>query len=295
MAEPTLLGYPITALFLYFMFYSFAGWCVETAYCCIQEKRWVARGFLYGPFCPIYGVGVLLMILFFTPFQDHLLLFYLVATVVMSCWEYFVGWFLEATTHIKYWDYSDRRFHLKGRVCLSISLCWGMLSYVAIFLLHPPVARLFETIAPWLRYVLAGVLFALLAVDAASTIRKLTLVTRLMNRLQTTGDELRVQLALGKMDLIDNLDEAGELLRQRLDEALDAVPDSVRQRVLALRESYAELLEKAERQSRRFRNRYRAMRSTRYTLEDVKRAGARLKETLDSARRERAERLKSGK
>lgn len=287
MAEPIILGYPITTLFLYFIFYSFAGWCVETTFCCMVERRWVARGFLYGPICPIYGVGVLLMILFFAPFQDNLVIFYFVATFVMTSWEYFVAWFLETTTHIKYWDYSDRRCNIKGRVCLSISLCWGALSYVAIFFIHPPVAHLFDSIVFWLRYTITGVLFALIIVDAVATIRKLTLVTKLMNKLQSTGDELRLQLALAKMDLDDNLDEAGDLLRQKLDEAMDTASPALRERVENLRDNYVELLAKAERQSRRFCNRYRTMTSSRYTLDDVRNAGVKLKKKLAEAKRAR--------
>lgn len=64
MDAPMLLGYPIPLLFLYFIFYSFCGWVWETAYCSIKERHYVPRGFLYGPLCPIYGVGFLLMILF---------------------------------------------------------------------------------------------------------------------------------------------------------------------------------------------------------------------------------------
>lgn len=95
MPEPTLLGIPLSLLFLFFLFYSFAGWLMETVYCSCVERRFVARGFLYGPVCPIYGVGVLLMILFFRPFIGQPTLFYLVSVLVMSAWEYFVVWVLE--------------------------------------------------------------------------------------------------------------------------------------------------------------------------------------------------------
>ena len=84
MDAPMLLGYPIPLLFLYFIFYSFCGWVWETAYCSIKERHYVPRGFLYGPLCPIYGVGFLLMILFFAPFRDNLVVFYFVAGVVMT-------------------------------------------------------------------------------------------------------------------------------------------------------------------------------------------------------------------
>ena len=84
MDVPTLMGQPITLLFLYFVFYSFCGWLWETCYCSVKERHYVPRGFLYGPICPIYGVGFLLMVLFFAPFKDNLVVFYFVAVIVMT-------------------------------------------------------------------------------------------------------------------------------------------------------------------------------------------------------------------
>ncbi len=71
--------------------------------------------------------------------KGNLVLFYVTAVVVMTSWEYFVGWFLETTTHMKYWDYSHSKFNIKGRVCLWVALTWGVLSYVVIFWIHPAV------------------------------------------------------------------------------------------------------------------------------------------------------------
>lgn len=294
MTEPTLMGYPITTLFLYFIFYAFCGWVWETCYCSIRERRYVPRGFLYGPLCPIYGVGALLMILFFSPFRDNLLIFYFVSVVVMTAWEYFVGWLLEATTHIKYWDYSNIPFNIKGRVCLPASLLWGVLSYVAVFLIHPPVARMMDRITPWLHYTLFGASFTLLLVDAVTTVRKLALVTKALDRLQTAGDELRLQLSLARADLSDNLVEAGDQLRARLEAARASLPPAAVERLDRLTDSYSDLLKLAERQSRRFRKRYAHMTSRRYSLEDVRAYGRRWRETLRTARaRKRAEKKAS--
>lgn len=274
MTEPSLLGYPITVLFLYFVVYSFCGWLWETVYCSIMERHLVARGFLYGPLCPIYGVGVLLMILFFAPFQDNLVVFYFVAMFVMTAWEYLVGWFLETTTHIKYWDYSHIPFNIKGRICLPVSLFWGVMSYVAVFFIHPPVARLLARLPLWLHYTICGSTFTLLVVDAVTTIRKLALITRAMDKLQSAGDELRLQLALAKAELGDSLEEAGGQLKQRLAAIEGTLPDGVSDRLGRLIENYNDLLAKAEQQSRRFRVRYAHMTSQRYTLDNVRTYGA---------------------
>ena len=287
MDVPTLMGQPITLLFLYFVFYSFCGWLWETCYCSVKERHYVPRGFLYGPICPIYGVGFLLMILFFAPLKDNLVTFYFVAVVVMTAWEYFVGWFLETTTHIKYWDYSNRRFNIKGRVCLEVSLFWGVMSYVAVFLIHPPVAELLARIPLWLQYTLCGALFALLMVDTVTTIRKLALVTRLMNRLQTAGDELRLQMALARADLGDDLEVVGEELRAKLDAVRETLPPAAAERLDRLMSDYNTLLERAERMSRRFRNRYRHMTSRRYALDDVRAYGRQWRAALQESKAQR--------
>lgn len=257
----TILGYPIIDLFLYFLLYSFMGWLMETCYCSICERRLVPRGFLFGPICPIYGTGVLLMILFFTPLKRNLLLFYVVAVVVMSAWEYFVAWLLETTTHVKYWDYSNFRFHLKGRICLWVALVWGFLSYGVIFWIHPPIAALCEGLQPWLKYTLCGILLVLLLTDAVLTIRHLALVSKLVVGVTTLGEELQLQLSLGKAELNDLLEDKTAALRQR----------------------YSAEIAQLERHSRRFRAVYSKMTVNRsYTVhkEDILAAATLAKEEL---------------
>lgn len=334
MSEPVVFGFPISLLFLYFVIYAFLGWILETVYCSVRERRFVARGFLYGPVCPIYGVGVLMMLCWFAPFTGQPLLFYVIATVCMSAWEYLVAWILETTTHIKYWDYSDRKFNLHGRICLSISLTWGVLAYLVIFWIHPVVAGLVERLSPFTVYVADVVLLVLLVADAAATIRELALLTAMLRKLTQMGEELQVQLALSRADLSDRLDEAREALSDRLDDAKESISDrlddaresisdklddakeSISDRLDVAKESisgrlddarenlsgridsaldgteanlaelgkrYAELLRKAERQTRHLRYVYRGMSSS--TLSTA------LSQLSDASRKVMAERV----
>ena len=243
MPTVTFLGYPFSTLLLYFCFYSFAGWCMETVYCSILERRFVPRGFLHGPVCPIYGVGVLLMILFFEPLAGNIFVFYVVSTLTMSAWEYFVGWFLEVTTHVKYWDYSMYRFNLKGRICLWVCLVWGVLSYVCIFWIHPPVERIVRSIPMLAQNILATGLGAVLLVDAAFTIRDLAIMTRVLNTLQRAGGEFTSRLQDAK------------------EAVATALPETIAEGGAKLREKYADLVALAERSSRRFRNTYAQFRA----------------------------------
>lgn len=260
MPEIMVLGYPLSMLFLYFCFYSCAGWCMETVYCSILEKRFVPRGFLHGPLCPIYGVGVLLMILFFAPLKHNLVVFYLVSTVVMSAWEYFVGWFLEVTTHMKYWDYSMYRFNLKGRICLWVCLVWGLLSYVCIFWIHPPVAALFAQIPLPVRQAVAIVLALAVLADAVVTIRELALMTKVLDTLQSLSGELQLQVSLGKMELSDRIGQAKGMVTDKLQDAKEAMatllPESVTDAGSKLKARYNDLVASAERYTRRLRNIY---------------------------------------
>lgn len=282
MHEPVLFGYPIHLLFLYFIIYALLGWCMETVYCSIHERRLVPRGFLLGPICPIYGVGVLMMICWFAPFMGNPLLFYVIATVCMSTWEYFVGWFLEVTTHIKYWDYSMYKFNLKGRICLWVCLTWGALAYVILFWIHPVISQVVLKIPLTARYILSVVLAVILIADTVTTIRKLALSAQLMRKLE----EARVQLALGRAELENALQEAKEDLSEKL--AANTRERKARrvETNAKLQKAYDELLAKAEHHSRRFLNRYNTMSSKRYdrNLSDLRRFGVQLKQRLAQAK-----------
>lgn len=290
MQEPVLFGYPLHLLFLYFMIYAFLGWCMETVYCSIRQRRLVPRGFLFGPICPIYGVGVLMMICWFAPFMGHPLLFYIVATVCMSAWEYFVGWFLETTTHIKYWDYSMHKFNLKGRICLWVSLTWGVLAYIILFWVHPPISQLVLKIPLGIRYLISVILALLLIVDTVTTIRKLALSAKLIRRLE----EARVQLALGRAELESNLQDAKAELSERMAANSRERKAKRDEAVARLQKAYDELLTRTEHQSRRFLNRYSFMSSKRYNpdISALKTFAQQLKQRLAQAKKDLKENKK---
>lgn len=295
MSEPLIFGVPLTQMFLYFVWYSFLGWCMESTYCSIMEKHLINRGFLHLPLCPIYGAGVLIMVNLFTPFTGNPLLFYVMATVVMSAWEYFVGWLLEVTTHMKYWDYSHRRFNLKGRICLGNCLWWGVASYFVIYWIHPATIRLLGTLPVLARQITAYVLAAAAIADTVITIRDLALISKALAK----AEEARVQLELGKKELQEQLDARKDALAQSLEakkenlqQSLEAKKDDLQEslenraerakaRLAALEERRSQMLAAADKHSRRFVRHYRTLSSRRYsgTLAELRRRAAeRIKE-----------------
>lgn len=127
----------IIKIILYFIVYSFFGWVMESVLKTVVQKKPVNSGFLYGPFCPIYGFGAIIMFIFLQGFKEKPILLFIIAFLVLSIWEYIVGWMLEKIFHTKYWDYTENKFNIKGRVCLMNSLFWGFLGVVFIRYMHP--------------------------------------------------------------------------------------------------------------------------------------------------------------
>lgn len=133
-------------LFYYFIVYSFMGWCMETCLVSFNSKEFVNRGFMNGPFCPIYGTGASAIYLFLTPLQDHPVLVFFWGMLLATVIEYGTSFVMEKLFHARWWDYSEKKYNLQGRVCLSISLCWGILSLIMLHVFQPVVLRLVDQI-----------------------------------------------------------------------------------------------------------------------------------------------------
>ena len=129
------MPYSLTDTLLYFFIYSFCGWLMEMILCSVQERRFINRGFLNGPLCPIYGCGVTLIMIFLLPVRDGLPNLAIALPVVFiagaglaSAVEFITSWLMEKLFHARWWDYSHYKYNLGGRICLSISLAWGGLA-----------------------------------------------------------------------------------------------------------------------------------------------------------------------
>ena len=111
-------------LMLYFFVYGFLGWCTEVAYATTKQRKFVNRGFLNGPICPIYGVGVTVVVYFLTPYKDNLILLYVLSTVLVTVLEGLTGYLMDKIFHHKWWDYTDRWICLPDIFpCVGSSMC----------------------------------------------------------------------------------------------------------------------------------------------------------------------------
>lgn len=163
----------IATYFLWFVIYSVLGWLYESAVCSVGQRRFVNRGFLNGPYCPIYGSGALLVVLLFGRMTDPVLLFFLSAVVTCSL-EYLTSYGMEKLFHARWWDYSKRRFNIHGRVCLLGAVVFGTLSVLIVLYVHPWVRRWTGLLPIPVQYGIASLLGAVMLFDCCSTVRAMS-------------------------------------------------------------------------------------------------------------------------
>ena len=129
-------------IFLQFIVYSFIGYSAEVIYCSIRQKRLVNRGFLFGPICPIYGIGAVLVLQGLTEFKSNPIIIFFLSMLITSTLEYFTSYIFEKIFNNKWWDYSYRPDNINGRICLSNSIYFGLGSVITIYFVDPIVNNL---------------------------------------------------------------------------------------------------------------------------------------------------------
>lgn len=153
------------SLFWLFFFYSFIGWCIEVCSAAVQHRKFVNRGFVAGPLCPIYGFGAMLFEIFLPELTEYPFFLFLGGFVLSSLLEYSTGMFFEKVYKKKLWDYSRFRYNVGGYICLPFSLLWGALSVVTVMFADPLLCGLFDRIPHLLSVILLLVLGGLLLLD----------------------------------------------------------------------------------------------------------------------------------
>ena len=197
------MGTSIHILILLFLLYSAMGWMLEVAFHYYKKRRFVNRGFLKGPFCPIYGTGAILMLVAVGPYRDYPVVFALGAFIVPTILELVVGIVLMKLFKARWWNYSGCRFNYRGFICLRFSLMWGMFSYVFIGWLNPVAEKLIDSLPPDLTRLSAVMLFSLFAVDTVFTVYKLIDFKSGLEAVKLEKDEILLMLS-AKYDKAEN-------------------------------------------------------------------------------------------
>ena len=120
-----------------FFIYSFLGWSIETIGDTIKKKKFVNRGFLLGPYCPIYGAGVLLITIFLTKYKEDVWITFFMSLLICGTLEYLTSYIMEKIFNARWWDYSQRKFNINGRICLETLIPFGLAGIIIIYILNP--------------------------------------------------------------------------------------------------------------------------------------------------------------
>lgn len=207
-------------LFYYFALYSFSGWCIEVIYAFYENHRFVNRGFLYGPLCPMYGFGALILIVILKPAHHSLITFFILAFVLISALEYFTGFLLEKAFNTIWWDYSNDFLNIKGRVCLLFSILWGIGSVIFIRFIHPLVTSNTAFISTKRGTFFLNFLFFCIIVDFIATLFSIVKLNYILSQIYDIYMEIRVRLdALkeNKAEITSNYESILNELKGRYD------------------------------------------------------------------------------
>ena len=244
----------LTQYTLTFVLYAFIGYVCEVIYCSIGQRKLVNRGFLYGPWLPIYGCGGLIVEIFLVPLKKYPILVFLFGMVLTSIVEYIGSWGLEKIFSIKLWDYSKHKLNINGRVCLLNSTLFGIMSIALVYFVQPYIQKLISLIPEIIRYNLADLLRILFTVDLTMSTIKMSAFQKALKEAREKAKAVeklaREYTREGKSDysneyrrrMLEEIEESRARFSAKFNRILDAFPsatakaDEVKEQLSAIRE-----------------------------------------------------------
>ena len=193
---------------MWFIIYSFIGWVYESVLCSILNKRIVNRGFLDGPICPIYGCGALIVIWAFYGRLDNILAIFILSAILTCFLEYITSYIMEQLFHTRWWNYSNRKFNINGRVCLEGMIIFGTFCTFLIKIIHPCFSKIINGyLNDNFMIVVSYVMIVIFAIDLTLTIIH---IIRMNDRLKLIQDEyikLKKQFETKKLKLMERQED----------------------------------------------------------------------------------------
>ena len=227
----------IFTLLAYFIIYSVLGWIIESIYRSICERKIINTGFLKGPFCPIYGIGAIIMILFLQNLENNVILLFIISMIVLTLWEYIVAVILEKTFNIKYWDYSNNKFNFQGRICLLNSIYWGILGVVFIKYIHNFVQDKVLMIPTNILIISVSVVIVIVLIVAINTVVKIKNLKSTLEKIENLNLQIKQKLQELKEIKIDE-NKYLQTAIQNLDKKRKNISHRLYKRVYRLKKAF---------------------------------------------------------
>lgn len=263
---------PLQLLFFFFT-YCFIGWIIESTWVSLHKGHFVNRGFLRGPFIPIYGFGAMTLLLVGTPLLKWPVAVFFGGLLACSILEYVTGALMEAVFKVRYWDYSDKPFNINGHVCLFTSVCWGILAVVEDYFLHKPIEALSEYLTLKELTLIVAVVGVCFAVDVTLSFKAAFDLRAIIIRVEKAKEELRIMQKRLDVYLAFANAEREEFIEDTKDKIED-IFDSLEDRFTEIKERISdapgEFSENAREEFDELREKFAALRSNRFGLSNFK-------------------------
>lgn len=222
-------------ILIMFMLYGIIGWCWETPYVSICQKKLINRGFLHGPFIPIYGCASLTIMLsmrFIEPYLPsesiiRVIIIVIYIGIVASLWEYATSALLEKIFHTRWWDYSYKKFNINGRIALDYSIGWGIGGYILWKYINTSLLGVFNSLHQEEIHAILTIFYTLFILDSIITIRELITLRKIMVKLDMLSRELSNKVIYNIETLNSEIEQKREKLRQKVDESKDILDKKI--------------------------------------------------------------------
>lgn len=225
----------------FFLIYSFFGWCLEVVYQAVEHGKFINRGFLNGPYCPIYGFGVIIVTGALDPIKSNAVVLFFGSVLLTSMLEFITGFVLEKIFHMHWWDYSDEKFNIRGYICLKFSLLWGVACIIVVRIIHPAVSVFVDKFPATAGIIIISVYMIGVASDMIVTVLAIIHFKRRIVLLENISSQMRKLSDKTGEKIFDTVEEA-----MNRKEELDAKSAEFRKKYDELKERYKAVLEKRE-------------------------------------------------
>lgn len=222
-------------LFIFYT-YCFLGWCFESAYVSIKSKKLINRGFMRGPFLPLYGSGAVMMLVVSMPFADNIVLTYVAGCIGATALEYVTGVAMEALFKVRYWDYSGKPFNFQGQICLGSTLAWGMFTVLMTRVLHYPIDRFVLSVPQRVLTYVTAILTVYIVADFTLSFKAALDLRDILVKLQKVREEMeRMQRRLDVLIAFNAEEKEQKKLEREL--SMAELSEGIRQRFAGLKEA----------------------------------------------------------
>lgn len=235
-----MFGYSGFQWLFFFYMYCFFGWCFESTFVSLKSGKLVNRGFMRGPFLPLYGSGAIMMLVVSMPFRDNVLLTYVAGVIGATALEYVTGVVMETLFKVRYWDYSNRLLNFQGHICLRSSIVWGFFTILMTRVIHMPIEQMVLSIPARVMAWVTVLLTIYIVADFALSFKAALDLQDILVKIERAKEELeRMQRRLDVIIAFNN--EEKEVRRQERGERrelwMNEITAGLEQRFAAIKET----------------------------------------------------------